>query len=333
MDENVETKSIAPEIALIAILLIIAGIGGMISGPIKIWQLLTLWSNPDVSAFGTMFQPRELARTSVYLWEILRLPFLTAGAVCGIGLLRQAAWARKASVVVLIGLIGLVVFFNVIRVFPFFISPHNGHMVAFALAFLITPFTHAIYYLIMLLFLIPPGTPPVAVDEEEAAAPMTLSSIASTVRGYLPASTPPVIALIGLLLIIHSIPALTAIPSLLRSIPELYFQHGRSITMLQTLSTTIEIVTLITALGLLFHTSWSLPAAICMLSVSCIFPFVAMLAVPGIRESFAQPVAILSLIGGFTVTLFVIAGYIAMIVYLLRYWPKVAEPEMVAEVG
>ncbi|HEY3416345.1 MAG TPA: hypothetical protein VGM23_05615, partial [Armatimonadota bacterium] len=88
-EEHMSVRDVMPEVALIALLLLLWGVKDATRIPSDIRELLHL-------SLGTPLVP-------IMLWGIIAGLLGTASIIAGIGLLNYAPWARRTALVVTLG--------------------------------------------------------------------------------------------------------------------------------------------------------------------------------------------------------------------------------------
>lgn len=324
MDETIETKRLAPEIVLIGILLLLSGISDVISDSVETWHMLSYYS--------------FMQSMAIYAWEMPGLLLAGASIMCGVGLLRNARWSRKATIIVLIGLIGYTVIYNIFIEIPIAsrwrigfidIIESEGTPLFLTLRLIVNP---VMKYVILLSFLILTGINS-TVDKQHIISKI-LSSTVTKLRNIIPIPIPAVIILIALILINHSFPTLLLLKDRFGN----YFLYSAIIghnlfAIMRVLDGIVAVGSCIAGVGLLRHAKWSLHVAVSMLLLSCGASILANPLFHTIWPIYTDSYTLIPLIGRSIVTLLTIAGYVVMMVYLIRHWPRTAEPEMATEVN
>lgn len=218
--EGTLTRRMLPEVTLIGILLLITGIAEAISGPIKLWQLMEVWSKPagvfaisDI-VLGTNTIPHGV----VIAVAIANFVFAAAAIICGIGLLRRACWAWRMSIVSLVGLIVLTIATQAVETSSPIITLLHYDAVQEAgkrealiiLKALLIPLN----YLVMLLFL---ATTRVRAAFGFVSTGTPLQRIAEAFVGFFTRRLHPVTALVGLLLISIALPGILLLSGMWQS--------------------------------------------------------------------------------------------------------------------
>ncbi|HEX2949638.1 MAG TPA: hypothetical protein VHV83_08735, partial [Armatimonadota bacterium] len=189
MAETVRTNGITPETALISVLLLFAGAIGVISDPANIWQMLASWQRSVGK--GAFSSSPNLPMAFSVIWQTLELCLAVASIVCGTGMLRQAPWARRRTIVVLLALCGLPLIIGITNIIGSLAGLFNNGIftlsvtsqVKTALLSLLDQFPFALILVFVL-------TSPQADPAEEQSTLGPLQRLAEKIRRLLPGNVP-----------------------------------------------------------------------------------------------------------------------------------------------
>lgn len=273
MDLQQQKTRIAPEIRVIGVVMVCLGVGMLATATSNIWY--QLFEEAQVREQISSFLTEGL---KIFSQVKLVLSFFLSGVlvVSGYSLVKQKAWAYPFAVWTMI-----VFVFYLVGVLDFFYA-----MLSVTWQNLYAPlsrvFTSLIqngpYYLILLGFLLTSGMPMQPASSRSFIA--RLQRLAWRGRAYLPASLPPVISLIALVLII----------SVIQPVWNLWYTvwHWQDIMFgISTVApgerwmfyvhegmTIFAITAIIAGVGLLRHARWATYLALAYLLVSVIEPLV-----------------------------------------------------------
>ena len=325
MEEQDRRSNILPEVALIAVVLIISGISGFLQGSVKLSQLISVWPGMPLQLLDTVMGTRGTPRGLTITWEILKVLLATASIVCGVGLLRQTRWARPVTRIVLLGLFGLAVVFPLLQaiisnydLLQIGFIPQAGKSVLVSLVFALL---NSASYLVMLLFLL---TPSVHYTEDQPPNHFgRFRLFAEKVRGYLPSANPLVVSFIALFLISSAIPMLWPALSNLRQ-PGM--QGSPYLLLSQILAAIFPFGAIVSGVGLLVRAKWSRQAALYMLLIGFLIPILTILS---IFFMVSLPISTANIVPVIAST---VPSFVSSIVYAVLVWYllKYCDPANVA---